>query len=262
MKKIIPILFVMLTSSAICLAQPYSNQKLTYLDENGQPTKEKKASFLRQQAQISDTLWENNFYKIKGPRIISIQSTDPAGNTRNGRYVTYSESGRADTIGTYSNGTKTGRWDIYTLKGRLAEAQFYKDGQLIWDKDTLQLQHEEDSLKALRADTSKKVEIESEFPGGARSWLSYLNKNLHYPDDAVNGMIQGIVVIGFVVDTAGHIPTTSIWIDRSVGFSLDQETIRIIVNSPAWVPAIQNGRKVKSYKKQPMVFKLEVQNAR
>jgi len=70
---------------------------------------------------------------------------------------------------------------------------------------------------------------------------------------------MGTVVVSFTVDADGQIPKSSIWINRSAEFSLDQETIRLIVNSPAWAPAVQNGRNVKSYRTQPMVFKLEVQ---
>ena len=212
---------------------------------------------------FNDTAWENNFYKIKGPRIVSIQSIDPAGHTLNGRYVTYSESGLADTVGTYSNGTRTGQWDIYTLKGRLAESQFYKDGQLIWDKDTLVLQHEKDSLKALGQDTSVKVIIEAQFPGGSSAWLRYLNKNMRYPDHAINDMIMGTVVVSFIVDADGKVPKPSIWVNQSAEFSLDQEAVRMIANSLLWTPAVRSdGRQTKSYKKQPLVFQLEVQNSR
>jgi protein TonB len=35
--------------------------------------------------------------------------------------------------------------------------------------------------------------------------------------------------------------------------------MRVIKKSGNWKPAIQNGRQVKSYKKQPIVFKLEAQ---
>jgi protein TonB len=40
---------------------------------------------------------------------------------------------------------------------------------------------------------------------------------------------------------------------------LKQEAMRVIRQSGKWTPAIQNGRQVKSYKKQPVVFKLEQQ---
>src|SRR5882757_9454065 len=48
--------------------------------------------------------------------------------------------------------------------------------------------------------TFTKVEIESEYPGGAAAWLRYLNKNFRYPDDAVNNEVQGTVIVQFIVD--------------------------------------------------------------
>ena len=35
-----------------------------------------------------------------------------------------------------------------------------------------------------------------------------------------------------------------------------EEAIRVIKNSGKWTPAVQNGRTVKSYKQQPVTFKL------
>ncbi|MFL5748594.1 MAG: energy transducer TonB, partial [Niastella sp.] len=38
---------------------------------------------------------------------------------------------------------------------------------------------------------------------------------------------------------------------------LRAEAVRVIKKSGKWTPAVQNGRQVKSYKKQPIVFRLE-----
>jgi len=43
---------------------------------------------------------------------------------------------------------------------------------------------------------------------------------------------------------------------QSVHPLIDDEALRLIKNSPRWRPAIQDGKKVKSYKKQPVVFQL------
>jgi periplasmic protein TonB len=40
---------------------------------------------------------------------------------------------------------------------------------------------------------------------------------------------------------------------------LRDAAVRVIKKSGSWNPAIQNGRKVKSYKSQPINFKLESQ---
>ena len=104
--------------------------------------------------------------------------------------------------------------------------------------------------------TFTKVEIESEYPGGMAAWARYLNKNLHYPDEAVNNEIQGDVVVQFIVDKEGNVSD----VEAVAGPNeLRDEAVRVIKKSGQWTAAIQNGRKVKSYKKQPIKFRLEQQ---
>jgi periplasmic protein TonB len=106
--------------------------------------------------------------------------------------------------------------------------------------------------------TFTKVEIESEYPGGSAAWLRYLNKNFRYPDDAVNNEIQGTVVVQFIVDKEGNVSDVNAISGPESG-GLREEAVRVIKKSGKWTPAVQNGRQVKSYKKQPIVFKLEAQ---
>ena len=98
------------------------------------------------------------------------------------------------------------------------------------------------------------VDIGSQFPGGARGWEKYLVVNLRYPEDCIKRNIQGAVVVQFIVTEKGKV--TNVEVVQSVHSSLDREAMRLIKQSPDWVPAVQDGRKVNSYKKQPIVFKL------
>ncbi len=100
-----------------------------------------------------------------------------------------------------------------------------------------------------------KVEKESEFPGGSGAWLRYLNKNLRYPDDALNNEIQGAVVVQFIVDRDGNVSDVEAISGPEQG-GLREEAIRVIKKSGKWTPAIQNGRFVKSYKRQPVIFQI------
>lgn len=102
--------------------------------------------------------------------------------------------------------------------------------------------------------TFTKVEIESEYPGGAPAWMRYLNKTLRYPQEAIDNEVQGTVVIQFIVDKEGMVSEVEA---ISGPEELRSEAIRVIKKSGKWEPAVQNGRKVKSYKKQPIVFRLE-----
>jgi periplasmic protein TonB len=258
-----PLILAMLVVIAhLCHAQAYENEKVIYLDGNGEKTKEKNAVVLEQLIKFDDTLYEINVYRMDGPMSKSFRSIDPDGNTLIGDYRSYDGTGRMDSSGTYRSGKRTGNWAVYA-NGRFSQKLLYERGNLVWAKDTLQLKLERDSIAAGRKKDSTgqrtvtKVEIESDFPGGAKAWLAYLQKNMHYPDKAVKKRIQGQVVIGFIVDKEGHVPVSTAYVEHSVEYSIDQEALRIIFSSPDWTPAVQNGKVVKSYKKQPIGFRLQ-----
>jgi protein TonB len=100
--------------------------------------------------------------------------------------------------------------------------------------------------------------VESFFNGKDSGWRQYLSKNFHYPDRAINNEIQGTIIIQFVISKEGKIENAIV--EKSVEYSLDKESLRIINKSNGeWIAAVQNGRNVKSYKRQPFVFKLQIQ---
>lgn len=100
------------------------------------------------------------------------------------------------------------------------------------------------------------VEIESSFPGGNEAWARFLNKNLHYPEDAQNNEIQGIVLVQFIVDEKGNVSDVRAVSGPEQG-GLREEAVRVIKKSGNWTVAIQNGRHVKSYKRQPITFRMD-----
>lgn len=98
-----------------------------------------------------------------------------------------------------------------------------------------------------------KVEIESQYPGGASAWSRFLQKNLLYPDRANEDNIQGTVLVQFIVDRDGTVSDVQVISDR---WRLGEAAVRIIKKSGKWEPVVQNGNQVKSYKKQPITFRL------
>jgi len=102
--------------------------------------------------------------------------------------------------------------------------------------------------------TYTKVEIESSFPGGSSAWLQFLQQHLVYPNKAVRKKIEGTVVVQFIVDKDGSVYDMK----ALTGDPLLQEAaLKAMANTPRWIPAMQDGRKVKSYKKQPIIFRLQ-----
>jgi TonB family protein len=104
--------------------------------------------------------------------------------------------------------------------------------------------------------TFTKVEIEAEFPGSQKGWSTYLNNNLKYPQKAIDNEIQGDVLIKFLIDKEGSISEVEAMSGPS---ELKDEAIRAIQKSGKWIPAVQNGHIVRSYKIQPIKFRLERQ---
>jgi len=99
------------------------------------------------------------------------------------------------------------------------------------------------------------VEIESQYPGGLPAWARFLHKNLNYPEAAQQNEIQGTVLVQFIVDKEGNVSDVEAVSGPTDG-GLREEAVRVIKKSGKWTPAIQNGRNVKSYKRQPVVFQI------
>ena len=100
----------------------------------------------------------------------------------------------------------------------------------------------------------RKVEEDAEYPGNAKGWQAYLFKNLNYPQAAVSNEVQGEVIVEFIVNTDGSISKVHA---ISGPKELRAESVRVIKESGQWVPAKDKGMTVASYKKQPIVYKLE-----
>lgn len=101
--------------------------------------------------------------------------------------------------------------------------------------------------------TFTKVEIESDYPGGPMAWKRFLERNLRFPPVEE---VQGTVVVQFIVDREGNVSEVEA---VSGPEELRGEAVRVIKKSGRWTPAIQNGRQVKSIKKQPIIFRIEAE---
>lgn len=90
--------------------------------------------------------------------------------------------------------------------------------------------------------------------GGLSEFNRYLSKNLKYPQQAREKQIQGTVFLSFVVDEEGKVTQASVL--RGIGGGADEETLRVLNESPAWNPGIQDGEPVAVKMLIPFRFKL------
>lgn len=102
-----------------------------------------------------------------------------------------------------------------------------------------------------------KVEHEANFPGGLKAWTAYTEQKLSSFNPAKKGAPKGMyqVVVRFIVSKKGKI--SDIQAETNNGYSMEKEVIKILNESPDWEPAIQNGRPVNAYRRQPVTFIVE-----
>lgn len=94
--------------------------------------------------------------------------------------------------------------------------------------------------------------------GGAAAWSKFLQRNLKYPDMAVDSRMQGRVWVSFIVEKDGHL--SDIVVERGVGYGMDEEALRVLKMAPAWKPGIQNGQPVRVKYNIPINFQLGEDN--
>lgn len=116
-------------------------------------------------------------------------------------------------------------------------------------KQVIEEKKDEDENKVF-----EKVEVEASFKGGDREWRRFLEKNLNPDVPIENGAPEGsyTVVVQFIVDKEGKI--SDVKATTNHGHGMEEEAIKVIRKGPDWIPAIQNGRQVKAYRKQPITF--------
>ncbi len=103
----------------------------------------------------------------------------------------------------------------------------------------------------------EKVEVEAAFRGGVAAWRKYLEKNLNPNVPVENGAPIGIytIIAQFIVDKNGNISDVKTL--TNFGYGMEQEVERILKKGPSWLPASQNDKAVKAYRKQPITFVIE-----
>jgi protein TonB len=97
------------------------------------------------------------------------------------------------------------------------------------------------------------VEIEAKFTG---DWKKFLERNLNanIPDDNAAPAGNYPIDVQFVVDTNGIV--SDIKPLTNLGYGMEQEAVRVLKKATKWEPAIQNGRKVKAYRRQRIIFQV------
>ena len=90
------------------------------------------------------------------------------------------------------------------------------------------------------------------FPGGMQEMMKYMQKEIQYPQEALDKGIGGKVIVQFVVNKDGSITDANVV--KSIDPTLDAEALRVVNSMPNWTPGKQKGEPVRVRFTLPVAF--------
>ncbi|WP_316826563.1 TonB family protein [Pedobacter miscanthi] len=228
-----------------------------------------------------DSVWLKTTFNWKQELIKTETFADRKLKKLNGGYFEY-ENGKILLKGLYLNNKKTGLWTNFDADGKPKESkifeedklngphiQYWKNGNTKWSEHYAKaykvgeskLFYEDGKLalkelydgKGNLTDstyldrngepvTKAGITTEPSFQGGMKKFYMFLAKSIRYPVEARNNRNQGKVYLSFMVSGTGKIE--DIKIISAPHISLAEEAIRILRQSPDWIPATLFGKPI------------------
>jgi TonB family protein len=144
--------------------------------------------------------------------------------------------------GDLKNGLKEGEWKF--KEDSVTAVELYQGDKFISGTSTLN-----GDVKTYTAPAAPPT-----FKGGSENFLRYLAVSVHYPPSEREKNVQGRVVVSFIVEKDGSL--SKVKAIQSVSPDMDAEAIRVVKNSPKWIPGTQFGRPVRASFTIPINFSL------
>jgi len=101
-----------------------------------------------------------------------------------------------------------------------------------------------------------RAEKTPEFPGGEAALSAYINKNISYPQAAIDNGTSGTVHVTFVVDEHGKVINPQAMDGKNLGDDIVTQTLKVFSNMPMWTPGMVHNKKVKTRLEVPVTFQL------
>ena len=256
---VLPILFIVAVSFTIKQEgqkekERFLQQPLTVSDTipnyiNGSvygmaPGKNDKTVLIADSVVFEVSQWQSAGKNGKGLLIVNNKKTDLLsleGKTIISKQVTVYPANHKEAIQLYGDDAKEG---VVVLQ----------DAEIVDKKESkLYVNPMQDTVpkKKVENQVFTKVQVEPKFAG---DWGKFLQQNLNPVVPVNNGAPAGqyTVIAQFIVDKEGNISDLKTLTKH--GYGMEEEVLRMMKLSPKWEPAVQNGRTVTAYRKQPITF--------
>ncbi len=108
------------------------------------------------------------------------------------------------------------------------------------------------------------VEREAQFKGGEVAWKRYLQGNFEIEKVTKKMKIKKtphteVAIVKFIVSKTGEL--SDVEVENKVHSAFAKEAIRLIEESPRWIPANQYGKPVNAYRRQPITIEITSEKA-
>lgn len=231
-----------------CFSQEIINAVMA--DANGITKNPKKAKYLIIVKKYDDRSFERLDYNFSVPLITIRTYKDSNLSTLNGRYMEYSSTGYLSSDGQYSQNKKDGDWFVYNdTSHAIAKYKYHLDSLL----SVINLDSLDEEKKKIKEDTTD--QIEATYAGGVKKISQIITSNIKVPDRMATLTKGGTDMIRFVIDTNGK--PINIEVLKSIEFTFDEESKRVVSLLIDWIPASDKGVKLKAYRIQPITVVLE-----
>jgi protein TonB len=104
-----------------------------------------------------------------------------------------------------------------------------------------------------------KAESNPSFIGGNEAMMTYLKKNVKFPQDALDKQEEGLVYVDFVIEKNGTVREVEVTeqTNEDVDASFRSEAARVVASMPKWSPGRQNGKAVDVKYSVPISFEIQ-----
>ena len=160
-----------------------------------------------------------------------------------GHYKTSDDDSILIEEGEYLDSLKHGNWTGTFSKSKAVYYETYDRGDFLSGVTRFA---DGDSVVYVKADEMPK------FPGGIEEFIRFVARNFRFPREAMERNAGGRVIVHFVVTQAGKL--AELKLENDPGYGIGREALRVVKQSPTWVPGRQHGVPVKVSYTLPIVL--------
>lgn len=202
---------------------------------------------------LKDSIWT----EYSGKQIIN--QGNYSEDKKNGLWTFYHHNSKNIVAkGHFLNDKKNGIWNTYDSKNSLLnEYDFDEKTYLKYTKDQTDKNSTDSSLLLVNNEYKMvKLDTSANFFGSSSNLIGYIQRNIRYPEVALDNGIEGSVVITFIIDQDGNTSQFEVT-SPPIGGGLDREALRVVqLAKDYWLPAFHNGIPVSAKINYSVRFKL------